>query len=338
MTTLRDALSEAIGKSEQPINETPTEVKTDTPVETPVEAAAETAEQREERLRDEKGRFARSQEKPETPQATQAPVQARKPPSSWKKDYWSHWERLGTDPELSKLQDYIEQREQDFAKGVSTYKGQWEQAQPLYEAVAPFSQDFQRFGVQPAQLVGNLLNAHRTLALGGPEQKLQAFAKLAADYGVPLQALQGGQVDPQQSHVLQTVGSLQRQLQELQQNRQQEQQSALQQQIEAFAKDAPHFEAVKQTMAGLLQSGVASDLKTAYDKALRLHDDLWQQEQARQAEEARKTREAELAKKKAAAVSPRSSSPTGAMSQGNAKKGLRDTLSEAVDSVAGGRF
>lgn len=336
MTTLRDALTEALGKSEQ-TNEAPTETKVEAPVESaPVET--ETAEQREQRQRDDKGRFARSQEKPETPQATAAPVQTRKPPSSWKKDYWQQWDRLGTDPELSKLQDYIEQREQDFAKGVSTYKSQWEQAQPLYEVVQPFSQDFQRFGVQPAQLVGNLLNAHRALALGSPEQRLQTFAKLASDYGVPLQALQGGQIDPQQAHVIQTVSELQRRIDQYEQTRQHEQQTALQQQIESFKENAPHFEAVKQTMAGLLQSGVASDLKTAYDKALRLHDDLWQQEQARQAEEARKSREAELAKKKAAAVSPRSSSPTGAMTQGNAKKSLRETLSESLDGLSSGRF
>lgn len=344
MTTLRDALSEALGKSEAGTLETPTE----TPIESTADTTApvETAEQREARARDEQGRFAKA---PTPPTPTSAPVAApaasnpeqpaaRKPPSSWKKDYWGHWDRLGTDPELAKLQDYIEQREADYAKGVSTYKSQWDQAAPIYEAIQPFMPELQQHGIQPGQWIQNLGAAHRALAMGSPEQKLQMFAKLATDYGVNLQGMQGGQVDPQFAHVTQTVSGLQREIESFKRQQAEAEQARLQQDIQAFQKDAPHFEAVKGTMAQLLQSGVAPDLKTAYDKAIRLHDDIWQQHQADQQAKAEAARQADIARKKAAAVSPKSSSPTGSMAAGGGKKGLREALSEAVDGVTSGRF
>jgi hypothetical protein len=342
VTTLRDALTEALGKSEAGTLETPQE----TPIESPAqEVVTETQEQKEARARDEQGRFTKVEAKegkepvqqPEPTGQTQATT--RKPPSSWKKDYWGHWERLGTDPELAKLQDYIEQREADYAKGVSTYKSQWDQAAPVYEAIQPFMPELQQYGIQPGQWIQNLGNAHRTLALGSPEQKLQMFAKLAMDYGVPLQALQTGQIDPQAGQLINEVSTLKREWESEKQRRLEAEQAAIYQQIDAFAKTHPLFEKAKPYMGPLIQSGMATDLETAYQKAIRLDDDLWREHQAQQAKEAEAERQAEIARKKAAAVSPKSSSPTGAMTAGgNTKKGLREQLSEAVDSIAGGRF
>jgi hypothetical protein len=337
LTTLRDALSEALGSAEAGTLQAPVENTIETT--TPEPVVQETAEAKAERLRDEGGRFARNELK--EPTAPVQPVEtpaARKPPSSWKKDYWGHWDRLGTDPELSKLQDYIEQREADYAKGVSTYKGQWDQAAPLMEAIQPFIPELQQHGIQPQQWIQNLGSAHRALALGSPEQKLQMFAKLATDYGIPLQALQGGQVDPQFSHVTQTVSQLQNQMHQIQTAREQERQTVMQQQIEAFAKTHPLFEKARPHMAPLLQSGLATDLETAYQKAIRLDDELWQQHQAEQAKSAETARQAAIAQKKAAAVSPRSSGPTGQMAAGNTQKSLRDQLSAAIDGASSGRF
>jgi hypothetical protein len=346
MTTLRDALSEALGSADSVTLNTPTETTIETAPPVEVDAGSETAEQREARQRDERGRFAPKQEPenklpaPVPQEGQQAAPATRKPPSSWKKDYWGQWERLGADPELSKLQEYIEQRESDYAKGVSTYKSQWDQAAPIYEAIQPFVPELQQHGIQPQQWIQNLGNAHRTLALGSPEQKLQMFAKLATEYGIPLQALAGGQgqADPQVGHIVQNFQTLQQKVNELEHQRKQEADALMQREIQAFQKDAPHFEVVKGTMAQLLQSGVAPDLKTAYDKAIRLHDDIWQQHQATQAKSADAARQAEIAKKKAAAVSPRSSSPTGTAAAAGGKKSLRDSLSEQFDEASTGRF
>lgn len=382
MPSLREALSSAFESADAGTLESPKEVQLDTS--TPEAAATseatrtegETAQQREDRLRDERGRFAKAEQvvgdaqPPQSAQPTAQPVAAdatnvaapatpavdlRKPPSSWSKDQWERWNKL--DPET---QAYIEKREADYAKGVSTYKNQWDQAQPIFEAVQPFIPELQQYGIQPGQWIQNLGTAHRTLALGSPEQKLQIFAKLATDYGVPLQALAPAapgpdgqpvqpQIDPQIGYMAQTVSQLQNRLQQFETFQQQQEQNRIQREIEAFKADKPHFDAVKGTMAQLLQSGVAPDLQNAYDKAIRLHDDIWQQQQdaekARQAEELRKAeearqaaRQAELARKQAAAVSPKSSSPTGNTAAGGGKKDRKSILAEAWDDQAAGRF
>lgn len=284
--------------------------------------------------RDEVGRFAPKAEKTPAEPIEPAPVKPR--PSSWKKDYDEHWTKL--DPTL---QDYISQRESDYAKGVSTYKQNWDNAAPIYEAMQPFMPLLQQHNIQPQQWISNLGNAHKMLATGSPDEKLQMFAKLASDYGVSLQSLQGQPHDPQFSQIAQELSQIKNEWSSFKTEREKTEQTTLQNEITSFAESAPHFEQVRETMAGLLQSGVAQDLKSAYDKAIRLNDDIWntQQAEAQQAK-ARESAEANqrrVAEKKALAVSPRSSSPTGMMGTGNGKKGLRETLSEQLESAMGGR-
>ena len=375
MPSLHEALSSAFDKAESGTLTAPQEVQIDAPENNAATSGAppdgETAQQREDRLRDERGRFAKAEQQDVTPPSAAAPaavadatvaqpaapaVEARKPPSSWSKDQWERWGKL--DPET---QAYIEKREADYAKGVSTYKNQWDQAQPIFDAMQPFMPELQQYGIQPGQWIQNLGTAHRTLALGSPEQKLQMFAKLATDYGVPLQALapaasgpdgqpaQQPHIDPQFGYIAQTVSQLQNRIQQFETLQQQQEQYRITREIEAFKADKPHFDAVKETMGQLLQSGVAPDLQSAYDKAIRLHDDIWQQrldeEKARQAEELRKAeearqaaRQAEIAKKQAAAVSPKSSSPTGNAAAGGGKKDRKSILEEAFDDQAAGRL
>lgn len=342
MSTLRDALNDAFARQdagEAPPSDAP-------PIDT-AEAAPIDDEPSSGPARGADGRFTKAEQK-EAEQAAQSAQAApaatpanpaaapatRKVPSSWAKDYWDDWGKL--DP---KIQEYIEKREADYAKGVSTYKSQWDQVQPINEVVQKFAPELQRFGIQPAQWIRNLGDAHRALALGSPEQKMQMFVKLATDYGVPIQSLVGGQqADPQFGHITQTLSQIQQEFNTYKAQQEQAQQAQLQKQIEDFKAAHPHFEAVSQSMTGLLQSGMAHDLQSAYDKAVRLHDDVWQQIQADKQAEIAAQRQAELAKKKATAVSPRSTSPTGSTSASNGKKSLRDTLSEQFDSVSGGRF
>lgn len=321
-TTLRDALTSAVEAHE---------------------ASAETAVQEVTKTesvdasRDEKGRFASKQAEPEqtmVQQANDAPI-VKPRPSSWKKDYEEHWTKL--DPTL---QDYINQRESDYAKGVSAYKQNYEAVAPIYEAMQPFLPLLQQHNMQPNQWISNLGNAHKTLVEGTPEAKLQAFARLASDYGVPLQALTGQQYDPQQSQFLSEFNSLKSELAAFKQAQEQRESMTLQQEIESFQKDAPYFDEVRETMATLLQSGVAQDLKSAYDKAIRLNDDIWQKQQA-EAQQAKaqadvQTQVQKAAEAKAKTVSTRSNSPTAIMTSGNSKD-RRSVLAEAVEAHLGGR-
>lgn len=333
MTTLRDALTEALSKSEtgslEPVPDAPAieEAPQETPVETPTE-----------RARDEQGRFAKQEAQPPEPQVPQEPKPVRKPPSSWKKDYWGHWDKLATDPELAKLQDYIEEREQQAANGVHQYKSQLDQYKPVIDVLQKFQPELQQHNIQPQQWLENLGQAHRILALGTPEQKLQMMTWLASQYGIDPASIQSGQPNQQFGQIWNQAQTAEQKAAQALEAVKRFEQAQVQAQIDAFKQNAPHFDAVKATMGQLLDSGVAQDLQSAYEKAIRLHDDIWQQQQAEQraAEEAK--RQADIAKKKAAAASPKSNGPTGAAVTGGGKKDLHSLLSEAYDNAVGGRL
>lgn len=348
--SLAEALSSAFDKAEAEQGPFDTPEAQDTPsapVEERAAPANETAEQAADRARDEAGRFAKKDSagqvpakagqvpgNPLDPAASLAPAEPRKPPTTWKKEFWEPYQKLD-----QPLADYIQQREQEYLKGVTNYKTQAEQARDLQEAIAPFSQDLQTHGIRPSDWIRNLGSAHQMLVKGSPEQKLQIFQKLASDYGVPLQAIQSGQLDPVMEYVAplqQTVQELRGQLNSWQAQRQQQEQAALQSEIDAFASEhGETFDQVKDTMAGLLQSGLASDLKSAYDKAIRLNDDVWQAEQHRQAQAKREAEAQKVAQARAKAVSPKSATPAGVMAT-QGKKDVRSAVEEAFELHAGG--
>jgi len=327
--------------------------------ETPTEAAA--------RIRDEQGRFAKGAKpdgKAETPKPTgdlapPAPVEKPKPqrPSTWKKDHWESFDKLAA--ENPGLAEYINQRESEYAKGVSTYKAEADRARELMGAIEPFMPELQQHGIQPSRWISDLGNAHKMLALGTPQQKIQMFQKLAQDYRVPLQALMpqpqvgaDGQPLPAApvEQFMQFVNPLHEELRQVRgevnawkSHQEQQKQAELQTQIQRFAEGKPHFEQVRETMAGLLQSGLAQDLDAAYAAAIRMpqHDDIFQAMQQQQREEAdrkaQEARQATAARARQQTVSSRSGAPTAPKAAGNGKSGLRELLEEAVESHATGR-
>lgn len=362
--SLRDQLSEAFDTAD-----TAVVTETAVPAATASDAKpAETPKQTADRLRDEKGKFVEGKPaapasaaapKADTPSKATAPAaptaaaadtaKPRTRPSSWKKDHWEAFDKIAT--ENPALADYINERESQYAKGVSTYKQEWESARPLMEAMQTFMPDLQRHNIAPAQWITNLGNAHRTLAMGNAQQKLQTFAMLAQQYGVPVQALTDAtaqqqylqQAPPQQAFQPPQQAALTReeavrlwQDQYVTMNSEQE--------VAKFKADQKHehFDELRDTMAGLLQANLATNLDDAYDAAMRhpRHANLFaaQQQQQRAAEEAeRRSAETQrVAQAKARAVSVRSSTPSGAPS-GDKATGLRAQLEQGFETHAGGR-
>lgn len=351
MPSVREALEQATAEVEAGV--TP-------PVDAPqIEAEAPETEEKPGRTagreRDEKGRLLPGKKDATAPQdktpavtpdpapaAAAAPEKPRPPrPSSWKKDYWDHWDKL--DPSLA---EYLHQRESEFAKGVSTYKTEYDRLKPFGDVVQQYLPVLQQYGLDPAKHVDSLLRAHQVLALASPQEKAAKFIELAQQYQVPMESMfvrgQDGQFyfnqqlmqqaqQPRQPDIAQTVEQLL-------------DQRELQREIRAASQDKekyPHFEQVRETMAGLLQSGLADDLPSAYEAALRhpRHADIWeamqqQQREAdekRQAEERRKT--AQQARSKALSTP---SSPT-ATTATTAQKGIRGAIESAWDQHAEGR-
>jgi hypothetical protein len=339
MTTLRDALSSALEASEagtlQSVEDTPIDSVESAPLE--VSHETETPEAKAERVRDESGRFAA---KPAEVAKPAEALQPRKPPSSWKKDYWEDFGKL--DP---KIQEYIDQREGEAAKGVSTYKQQVDQFAPIQQALQPYLPTLQQRGIAPDRFIQDLTYVDRVLSSGSMVEKTQLLHRMAAQNGIQLGQQAGQQGDPNLQYLLQTVNGLENRLQAFTASAAQQEQNALSGQIKQFGATHPHLEKVRMTMGRLLQSKFVDGdafaspveaMEAAYEKAIWMHDDIRQELVTQQATPA--ARQAEIARKKAAGSSPRSASPTGVATAGNGKKSLRDSLSENYDLSVGGRF
>lgn len=345
--TLSSAFDETVGKTDTPAAPA-------TPVHTeaaPTPASAGSGE----RTRNPDGTFAKKEDA-----APAAPPSIQRP-SSWKKDYWGHWDKLSggqplTPDEARAIAQYAAQREDEFAKGVSTYKAEYDRAKPILDALTPHRDLLEATKLQPADFIGRLAATHRTLATGDAQAKLRAFARFAQDYQIPVHELfvqgEDGKLYFNQTYLQKDEPKQGVSPEDVQKMvGQQIAQFQLQQIITQFreAKDAsgnplhPHVSnpEVWKAMDGLLRSGLATDLTTAYQAALALPQhkelreaDLHKQQEAEQA--ARAKAAAETAKRaKAQAVSPKTQAPTGLV-EAKERKGLRATLSEAFDAHASG--
>jgi hypothetical protein len=342
MADLREALAASLDAIE---TATPSAPAAEVPQDPPEVAVAEPSA--EQRARDELGRFAaKAEDKPaEVAPVIEPPQPVINRPSTWKKEYWPLYDKLATGQALNadeakKLADYTNQRENEFKSGVSTYKAEAEAAKEIQTAIAPFMPELQRYNIAPGQWIASLGRAHQTLQSGSPQDKLAMFQRLAQEYGVPLSSIAEGaqapQVDPQLQWVTQELTGIKSAWTKFQEQQETQAQQAMQDQIKSFAS-APgheHFEAVKDHMARLLSSGMAQDLQTAYDKAVRLNDEVWTSVQQQRATQTTQQAAAAVAKAKAAAVSPKSASPS---APGDQKpKGLRAQLEAGVDAALGG--
>jgi hypothetical protein len=290
--------------------------------------------------RDEYGKFAKSSQNA-SDDVTEAfddnneqEVAVKPRPSSWKKDYEEHWGKL--DPTL---QDYIQQREADYAKGVSTYKNQWDMAAPVMESIRQFEPLLKQYGVAPQQWVTQLGNAHAQLVTGTPEQKIQVFQQLANDYGINLGAVSGQTgYDPQFSSIAQKLSQIENQWGSFMAQQEAIESSQLQSEIASFKDDKPYFEEVRETMAGLLQNGMADNLQSAYDKAIRLNDDVFQKVQSEQTGKFGAAQREKVAAAKAKVLSPKSTTPTASTGNGgkSATNSTREDIMRAIDVHSSG--
>ena len=358
--SLRDQLVNAFDKVENTaIEGDGKDVASDTTIPVPeAPTSSKIAEApKDDRARNADGTFAEKKAEPKPKAQVAAPVapvvsvapvapivKAPQRPSSWKKDHWEAWDKIAQ--ENPALASYLNQRETEFARGVSTYKQEWESARPLMEAIAPFMPLLQQHRIDPGTWIKNLGQAHQSLALGSASQKLQMFAKLAQDYGIPLQAL----VDQTAQAQYLAQGQNQAQLPPNALTREeamklwQEQFAATtsEQEVARFSAEKekyPHFDEVRDTMAGLLQANLADDLESAYDAALRhpRHADLWnaisEQKRAQDEEQKRVLEASRVSKARGKAVSPASATPSGPTEE--KPTGLRAQLESATDAVLG---
>jgi hypothetical protein len=264
-------------------------------------------------------------------------------PSTWKKEYVTIWDKMEKGEQISKddftkFAEYANQRESEYKKGVSTYKAEADRARELENAIAPFQQEFSQQGITPAAWINNLGRAHMILSKSDPAQKMQVFQRLAQDYGIQLnnegQFVQP-QVDAYTQQLMSQLNQVNQEVSNIKGRFAQEENQRLMGEIERVRSNVeqfPHFDVVREEMAQLLELGKAQDLETAYKKAVRMNDDVWALEQDRLLKDARQStiKAQQVAKAKAAAVSPKSTTPSGKVSNPEDKKDRRSLIAEGL--------
>ena len=170
----------------------------------------------------------------------------------------------------------------------------------------------------------------------GYDQKVQVFQKLAADYGIQLNGNgQVTQLDPYTQQLMNQLNMVNQEVSSIKGRFAQEENQRLMGEIERVRSNVekfPHFDVVREEMAQLLELGKAQDLETAYKKAVRMNDDVWALEQDRLLHDAKQTaiKAQQVAKAKAAAVSPKSTTPSGRVSEPGDKKDRRSLIAEQL--------
>lgn len=326
-----------------------------------------------QRERDEVGRFAGKPKDQSPDQAAQvsnqsaqadqlqpqsapvAPAVELKYPTTWKKEAADVLREAtaGLPPEKAKqLVDYVYQRESEATTAVSTYRAEALHAKELTEAIAPFVAEIERNGAKPAQWLANIGNTHYALVNGNPQQKLEAFAKLAQDYGVPLHGVaqaEQGQYDPILMQQMQQNAEIENRITSMQKWQQEQENRSLEQQINAYRANPEfkHFDAVAPEMARMLETGYAKNIEQAYALAVRVVENLAGNTPAnippsqpinatQPATQPTQSKQAIAAAARGAAISPKS----GARSSSSPvdPKNLRGALEHAVKAHESGRI
>ena len=262
-------------------------------------------------------------------------------PSTWKKEYVQIWDKMEKGEQISKedfnkFAEYANQRESEYKKGVSTYKAEADRAKAYEEAVGPYAEDLQKRGIKPEQYISNLARADQILTHAPMQQKVQIFQRLAQEYGVQLNGNgQMQQFDPYTQQLMNQLNMVNQEVSTIKGRFAQEENQRLMTEIEKYRSDVekyPHFDVVREEMAQLLELGKAQDLETAYKKAVRMNDDVWELEQERLLSSAKQStiKAQQVAKAKAAAVSPKSVTPSGRVAEPGDKKDRRSLIAEQL--------
>jgi hypothetical protein len=271
-------------------------------------------------------------------------------PTTWKKEYVEIWEKMEKGEPLKKedfvkFAEYANQREAEYKRGVSTYKAEADNAKQLTQAIGPFVPELQAQGIHPVAWINNLGRAHMILSKAPYQEKVQMFHRLAQDYGIQLdqnaiQTPEQAYVDPYQQQLMQQLQATQQQVQQLSAIREQEENARLMSEIERVSSNRerfPHFEMVREDMAQLLERGLAQDLESAYAKAVRMNDEAYKLEQEKllKSTSNQASKAQQVAKAKATAVSPKSSTPSGQVKTVDAKDRRSILMAQMAEAESG---
>jgi hypothetical protein len=182
----------------------------------------------------------------------------------------------------------IDGREQSFFDGIEKYKQKAELSERFNNILAPDAEIMQQFGYTPEAYVAKLTGVERQLRAQDPITRVRALQGIMQDYGIDQSWLTQVAFDPHAYALQNKVVQYETERQLSQASTQTAETEQIFQSIEEFAQTHEHFESVKTVMGKLLETGQATDLESAYAKAVRLDDNLFQNFQTKQFEELKK--------------------------------------------------
>lgn len=214
----------------------------------------------------------------------------------------------------SEIQKGFDAKSQEFAG----FKREREQ---LGELFSPYERDLELRGMSRTQFVGSLLGAHKFLQ----DSPREALLWLAGEYGVDPKTLIESQevADPRFAALTKELTTVKSQFQGLVTESQTREHAEKVSRVESFAGAKgddgkplhPYFDECSDDILRLMKATPGMDLETAYNKAIRMNDEVWEKLQADKTLATSKNRDrqriAEVDKAKRAAIGHESSSVTG---------------------------
>lgn len=263
------------------------------------------------------------------------PIAAIDAPLSWSAEMKAKWANVP--PEV---QPYVAQREAEAHKRISELGQQVKAFEPFQKHFEPLRQAAARNGASADQGLERLLAANEFL----DRDPARAIQWLAEAYGVDLFSAAPAEGD--KSDYIRSLESRLERAERLaseshskvtarERSEQEREQASIASSITEFAKDKPHFEAVRTHMAGLMQTGVAQTLQEAYEMAVYANPETRKTllEEQRKAEDER--REKERAKKAEEAKRGASLNAKSTAASPARKGSWEQTLREVGERLAG---
>jgi hypothetical protein len=194
------------------------------------------------------------------PPVAPAAAPADAAPAGWTPAAKAKWGTLDTT-----VKGEIAKREREIAVGMQRAAEVRQFGDSLAQEFAPYANILAQEGATPQGALRALLETVHTLRYGSDQHKHALFLSLAQQYGIDMQK----QIDPEKARLQWELDS--RNIND--QRQQVAQQQALQRdvtgELEQFisAPGHEHYGAVRMAMAGLMQTGMATNLQDAYDRA-----------------------------------------------------------------------
>lgn len=239
---------------------------------------------------------AQPQSQPNPEDNSQA-VQELGAPKTWTKEAIAEWAAVPP-----RVQQEILKREEDALKGITQYKSAAEGFQRYDSVVEPYRAALTEANIDPVQLFQSFAANHYLLSRGTEDQKLELASNLISGYGIDLNKLISfigdrmvNPPDPRLSSLEQENARLRQESEARKAEETKATAERLNSEIEAFANDPanPYFNELVDDIAKLFETGQATNLKEAYEKAVYLNPVTRQKELDRLAGEKAKSLTAE---------------------------------------------